>query len=180
MRGECWADHGWRFAWGRHGGQRQYHQRAPTGDTSCYGSVGFGTADFLVPQVPGQYANRIYLEWGSVDLYNTLQSIGTDGNPINFGNGLGDTITGAYALGLLGNPLGLLAPDAFLKFDFPVGDGVTAIRFGSSNTAFEFDNIFWSYADELTGNAVAAARLTVPEPPDMPVLALALAWRARN
>lgn len=59
-------------------------RRAPTGDTSCYGSVGFGTADFLVPQVPGQYANRIYLEWGSVDVYNTLQFIGTDGNPIRF------------------------------------------------------------------------------------------------
>ena len=43
-----------------------------------------GTADFLVPQVPGQYANRIYLEWGSVDVYNTLQFIGTDGNPIRF------------------------------------------------------------------------------------------------
>jgi len=93
---------------------------------------------------------------------------------------LGDTLTGAYVLDLLLNSRGLLAPNAFLKFDLPVGDDVTAIRFGSSNTAFEFDNISWSYVGELTGNAVAAARLTVPEPPDMPVLALALAWRARN
>lgn len=135
---------------------------APTGDTSCYASVGFGSGSFAFFN---GVTNLSYfgLYWGSVDPFNQLQILGSNYRPLTFTAGAytGTVLTGAIlaaAFGLTG------APSVYVNFDFRANENAVQYLIQSiPNTAFEYDNLAG-----IARPAAAAAQihpaLLVPEP----------------
>lgn len=126
---------------------------APSGSdgTNCYGYV---NADdpFGVPSatpVDGMFLfglpiGTLYLGfyWGSPDIYNYFRAYDGNYNRLNFtgpgGENWGDTLDGAELIAAGG----VEAPNSvYVNFLFDFTEDASFIGFGSTNWAFEFDNV---------------------------------------
>ena len=164
-------------------------RRNPTGDSSCFGSVGFGSVQVGFPNVKNLSYLGFY--WGSVDDYNQFQLVRSNGTPITITYSDGTTsfsntvLTGADVRSLFAlSDSGGIAPAVFVNFAFSSNESVSTLRFGSTNTAFEFDNIAGinRAAVPMVRPALGRTSVAVPEPAILGLLgsaALLVAARRR-
>jgi len=148
---------------------------APTGGnaTNCYAIVNspdqFSTDPDVATDGMFLYSlpiGTIYLGfyWGSPDIYNYFRVYDGNYNRLNFtgpnGDDWGDTVDGAELIAASG----IAAPaSVYVNFLFDFLEDVSFIGFGSSNWAFEFDNLVtgdsspFILADSSSGNRTLAA-----------------------
>lgn len=168
-------------------------RRNPTGDSSCFGSVGFGSVQAGFPNLKNLSYFGFY--WGSVDDYNQFQLVRSNGSPltITYSDGTNTfsntVLSGADLRSLFGlSDTGGIAPSVFVNFAFADTESVATFRFGSIiNTAFEFDNLAGINRSLPLGPvahpALGRASVAVPEPAMLSLLggaALLLAARRRR
>ncbi len=144
-------------------GNVHFVRLSPTGDSSCYLSVGSPTgAEALL--FLGDPLNRITnlgFYWGSIDAYNSFQVLDLNGRPIPI-DGFGDTVTGSAFSAFTGR----FAPDsAYVNLAFAPGAQPLALRLISSNTAFEIDNLGIKHTTPAAPARAAASAARVPAPP---------------
>jgi len=124
---------------------------------------------FGFPLGRGETLDYIGLYWGSIDAYNFLSFLDTDGNKVNITGGgfdLGDELSGSEFAILLGDYTEAdladpaRVPSMFANFYFDATEQVTRFQIRQVRIATEIDNVSWRIASPPALLAVAA----VPAP----------------
>lgn len=166
-------------------------RRAPSGDTSCYLTLGAARYDSTIEiTFVGASASSplsyLGFHWGSVDPWNHVVFKDANGVPVDFAGGIGPDLDGQTLSTAMGLPL---TSDPWVEFEFDDADAVTTLVLSVSNYAFELDNLAWiispapfgtpfatPFAAPLAPPLAAALLATVAEPgTTVPLFAVAVA-----
>lgn len=170
---------------------------APIDNTSCYlvapQPFGFnGSSSISLTVDPAGALPALYFgfQWGSIDSYNSLSLIATDGEtsiPVTFNGvllGDGETFGGGDLLAAL-TAAGVTAPEGYntyVDFYFDASENFGGVIFGASGRAFEVDNLAYSTTAQtpnpspfVTSSGIAVG---VPAPASVGLLGAGLAGAA--
>ena len=150
-------------------------RHAPEADASCYLTIGSArlsdTLEIDFGATSSTPLTYFGLYWGSIDEYNHIAFF-SGGTPVDFTGGLGSDLTGDVVAGLMNVAL---YTSNWVEFQLDPADHVDHVVLGSTNYAFELDNIAYTLGTQPNQNIAA-----VPEPGALASLAAGLALVVRT
>jgi len=135
-------------------------------NAGCFYAVSYATETFVVPA--GMRLKYLGFYWGSIDEYNSVAFFDaeTGGNAVPV-TGFGNAVGGRQLWSQTAAPQ---YGDAYVNFDFAANENVRRFEIGSTNRAFEFDNLAAIFEPLAAVRSVRA----VDAPPSLALLAVGM------